>query len=271
MIALGIPHCGWDPKRVESLRRLQGELAKLDGPVAGIIKIFSEPGPTKAHIWSRKMWEWAVSTGADHFLTIQDDALVAPHFWTHLTALLEAVPNNVIGLQAIHPLGPQLWAVGCNWYTTTDMIPGVSYVLPIGILRRFLAWQDHELRPGARETLNEDTLLGLFCAAEGHRIWHPVPTIVDHDSSLPSNYANERTGNRNPTCLWTKHHYPDTWTPRNPLPQPNGQVPHLGRFYQQTPAQFARWVKPYDKWEETVNRIENDLVKVYEMPPQGSA
>jgi hypothetical protein len=56
-------------------------------------------------VWSESMWTWGVTRNADWFLTLQDDASVAPNFWPILRAILEALPGGaeVLGLQVTHP------------------------------------------------------------------------------------------------------------------------------------------------------------------------
>jgi hypothetical protein len=93
----------------------------------------------------------------------------------------------------------------------------------------FLLWRQ-ELRQGAVESVTEDTLLGCFCLSTGHRIWHPIPTIIDHDTSIESTYGNEAHEHRRPSVTWKDSVLADAgefWRPRS--------VPHLGRFYASTP------------------------------------
>jgi hypothetical protein len=255
-IALGIPHCGWDAQRVKMLTRLVGEMGQSPDTVR---MVFSEPGPAHSSVWSEKLWEWWEASGADYCLTIQDDARVAPNFWGCLRAMLEAVPNEVIGLQAIHPAGPALAEVGkYRWYTTRDMLAGVSYVMPRAVVAAFNMWRRCALRPGTAQRLNEDNIVALFCVDHGIRIWHPLPTLVDHHDPaelVPSNYGHGSHGNRNGTWTWLNEmpsDDPEWWRPEA------GGVPHLGRFYQHTPWHLARNV--HDWAEEEMRDLENDLV-----------
>jgi hypothetical protein len=259
-IALGIPHCGWDEQRVTLVRALLADLGGDESPSQAML--FSEPGPAHCSVWSQKMWAWWEESGCDYCLTIQDDARVAPNFWPLLRAMLTSVPDQLIGLQAIHPAGKALAEVGKHrWYTTRDMLAGVSYVMPRNLVLSFNRWRATCLRPGSERRLNEDNLVALFAVDAGLRIWHPLPTLVDHhDPGVPirSNYGHGGHGNRNATWTWIDEApsvEPSWWKPEG--------VPHLGRFYQQSPQWLARNCTSWT--EEEMHDFELDLVQRLEI------
>lgn len=251
--ALGIPHASWKPERKKSLFELalcladegRGQfLSEGHGSLGGSdARIFADREPNYA--WSGKLWKWASETDATHLLQLQDDALVCPEFWAQLHAMVSAVPDKVIGLESAHPVAKDL---PDTWYTTPDMLIGVGYVVPTTLLQEFLVWRSTELRPGGLESVNEDQLLGLWCFVTGRKIWHPVPTIIDHDTSLPSTYGNDEHQDRRPTVTWKDRPLPGTWRP--------GVVVHAPRFYRDTPRLARRWVKgateeDYQRWITT--------------------
>jgi hypothetical protein len=239
---LGIPHAPWRPERVESYRRLLKSIGRHAADDEQT-RTFAEKCAN--YIWSEHMWKWAVSAGekygATHFLTLQDDVLAAPNFWRHLHAMVQSVPFATIGLESVHPLATQ---VAGHWYTTPDMLIGVGYVIPIRELREFLAWRS-KLRKGALESMNEDQMMGVWLFATDRRIWHPVPTIIDHDVSLPSTYGNDRDPARRPSVKWTDREVPKDW--------PTAGVVDLSRFYRDTPNLARRWIldaseDDYQRW-----------------------
>jgi hypothetical protein len=255
-IALAIPHTPWIPERVASMARLENALGTMmvpgfspepsSKPWGGIGRVFTDRAPNK--VWSEQLWLWGLETGADYLCQLQDDVLVSPHFWPELHAMIAAVPDQVIGLEAAHPRGRQLARAGIRWYTTADFLVGVAYVLPRAFLDAFLDWRAHELRDGW--VIDEDMLIGLFCLVTGRMIYHPIPTVVDHDVSLASNYGHENHSHRRPSVTWENFEpagpvasweAPDFWRPR--------AVPHLGRFYSHTPNLARRWVKGFGERE----------------------
>ncbi len=231
--ALGIPHTPWIPARVASLERLRGSLDLIHD-----FRIFADRAPN--HVWSAQMWHWAAETGTTHFLQLQDDVIVTPQFWKVLRAMVSAVPDQLIGLESVleYP-GP--------WYTTSDGLIGVGYVFPMLPLREFLEWRAHALCKGAVESIDEDTLIDVWCVAIGRRIWHPVPTIIDHDTDIKSTYGHEHHSHRRPKVTWKDRSTDVDWTP--------GDVLHAGHFYGGNVARLARrWVKgatdaDWERWK----------------------
>ena len=240
-VALGIPHAPWRSERIVSYRRLASQLLENVSIELAGHRVFADREPN--YSWSAKLWQWAVDTGATHLLQLQDDVIVAPNFWSHLGRMLEGVPNGVIGLEAVHPNVANV--TGC-WYKTYDCLIGVGYVVPTTLLRDFLEWRS-KLRKGAIESVSEDTLLGVWCMVTDHGVWHPVPTIVDHDVDLPSTYGNDAHGHRKPLVTWQDRPVTMCWKPVG--------VPNLGRFYEATPRLARRWIvgateEGYQRWME---------------------
>jgi hypothetical protein len=249
-IALGIPHTPWVPERAQSMARLRKLLGEPLHHTDAAIREGAQPLHYREFIdraanavWSHQLWKWGYETGADHLLQLQDDAIVAPDFWPHLRAIIAAVPDKIIGLEAAHPRGRQIAKSGGRWYTTSDMLIGVGYVIPRELLGLSLRWREMALVDGWK--LDEDMLIGIFCLTTGTRIWHPVPTIIDHDTDLASNYGHENHSHRRPSVTWSdpivagqNMSAPGFW-------EPSG-VPHLGRFYSHTPALARRWVRGFD-------------------------
>jgi hypothetical protein len=207
--ALAIPHTPWVPERVESVNRLMGELFSGGGEPPGLVAWTQITERARNEVWSERMWLWGTSTGASHFLSLQDDVLVAPGFWAALRALVETNPEDVIGLEVAHPMARQLAEEDVRLFTTPDMLIGVGYVIPVKLLEEFLVWREEHLvagwktsGPGGKTALTEDTMIGIWCLATGRRILHPIPTIIDHDVELASTYGNDDHTNRRPYVNW---------------------------------------------------------------------
>lgn len=270
-IALGIPHCPWKPERVQSLARLFEQLG-IGGEDTSApphhCRVFGELGPTRALVWAQKLWAWGAEVDADYFLTLQDDVEVAPNFWAALEAMLRVLPDEVIGLHTSHPLAPELCRDDVRWVTTSDGLQGVGYVMPRKLLVEFREWLASHVKDLEGYPEGEDTLIGLWCLATGRRIYHPVPTIIDHDTSIASAYGNDRHGNRRPTVVWKNAKaFDHAWTlatlaeerfwrglgkviqgpeglqwANNIAPDP---VKHAGRFYAVSPELARKWVEGF--------------------------
>lgn len=206
--ALGLPHTPWVPARVESVSRLLSSLEVLEhdddcpcvdaldhglcatvAPVRAGLKslhMFTDREPCAA--WSQRMYRWAIETGATHLLQLQDDVMVAPDFWPKLRAMVEAVPDQVIGLQSPHPLAPEQFRTGRRWYRDTWLL-GPAWVWPIANLKTYVEWCG--ANPDLVEKTSEDSLACAWFAKTEQWVWHPCPSPVDHNVSVPSTYGND--------------------------------------------------------------------------------
>lgn len=290
--SLAISHTPWIAERVESMRRLALQLgvpyeSKHEPPEGLGIDYRIVEDRVANDVWSERMWSWAAETTATHCVFLQDDVEVAPNFWPALRAIVEARPDDVVGLEVAHPAARMLALEDFRLFTTSDMLIGPGYVVPREQLVEFLEWRKTRLVDGWRTAgadgkpgLTEDTMIGLWCMTTGRRIVHPVPTIIDHDTSIPSTYGNDDHTHRKPYVTWKDaEHCGHAWEPadleapgfwqgrfkRIEHRAPDGsflgyarahntdldvirggmRVPHLGRFYSMTPTLARQWMKGF--------------------------
>lgn len=142
----------------------------------------------RAHVsvWSARMWHGALdrSEGVGHCVFLQDDDRVPLFFGRAIRAIVEAVPDQLIGLHLHHP-GARLAAQDGERFVTTTSCVGVGYVLPAPLLAHFLAWRSTLDRALVYRT-SEDNLLDAWAIHHRRRVWHPVPTVVRPDGTLGS-------------------------------------------------------------------------------------
>ena len=203
-IALAIPHTPWVPARVESMARLREAAGLLgdfgDGTRADFYREFTDRAPN--NVWAEALWRWLAETGADWCLQLQDDVMVAPCFWPALRAMLAAVPDDVdvIGLTSTHPMTHNIAKRGHRWYRTPGNLVGWAYCIRRVALVEFL--EGRAQLPDAFRKQNEDEQIAQWAEKSGRGVWHPVPAIVDHDTSIPSSYANDGHSHRRPQVTW---------------------------------------------------------------------
>jgi hypothetical protein len=261
-LSIAIVHAPWGKGRGESLQRLVESL--WNGVKPGL-HIFKSEGPRRTDEWANEIYAWALDRKSD-LLVLEDDALLCPQFLDVLGAIREANPDRLCNLYNAHPSALDLAAKGVSAYTTLDWMTGVAQLIPWRVLLDFTWWRGHVLRKGAVETIKADTLLGLYAAVSGERVWHPIPTPVDHDDSLASLYGNSKSPMRRSLARWDRLPglpltSPAYWKSKNPF----GADPlvHLGRIHPGTPFGYARWVLPDSPcWEATADRLERDVVTV---------
>lgn len=235
-IALAIPHTPWIPERAASMARLRTALSSDDPAHAGDhYRELTDRAPNA--VWSVDMWRWMLDTGADFCLTLQDDVLAAPCFWPALRAMLEQLPRgHLLGLSGVHPMAAEVARRGHRWYRTTSWVIGWAYGLWRDDLAAFLEWRtsaEGEAYTASIAPNGEDAVLNAWVGRAKRDVWHPVPTIVDHDVSIDSSYSNDDHGHRRPWVTW--HRYdaadlvrPDFWLVNGRLPKHYHTVPqHL--------------------------------------------
>lgn len=291
-IALCVPHAPWLPARVVSMARLRAALQPEAASLVGYRELTDRaPNPE----WSGSMFRWLAEQDSDWSLVVQDDALVPENFWAALRAMLAALPRyaQIVGLHVCHPIAGALAREDVRIFTTSDALVGLAWAMRTEALREFVRWRARELEPGWEQptmrpgdepgrpsgppSLTEDTMIGVWALATGRRVWHPIPAIVDHDTSLESTYGNDEHEHRRPQVTWADAaRFAHAWEPsdleapgfwqgrfkRIAKRAPDGteqgyarahsmdpdviacgaRQPHLGRFYESTPELMRRWV-----------------------------
>lgn len=314
-LSLAVTHVPWVPERVAFMARLRAALGLteavkhwVDGapegtePVGTIIaKGEPLPAPVIAYreerdkgtndVWSGKIWGWSIEqTWADWCAFGQEDVIPMPGFWPAVVAMLEALPDDadVVGLQAAHPLIRQLALEGHRWCTSADMLIGPFYFVRRAALEEFLIWRNTKLKAGWRKPtaqklpqLTEDTMLGVWALATGRKIWHPIPTLIDHDTSIASTGGNDHHQHRRPVVTWESNAWKvdedfaiddvrfwmrakestsdndgtNAWSANS-----RAGIPHLGRFYEATPSLAYQWVEGFTEAEYVKARANDGRV-----------
>ncbi len=237
--ALAVPHTPWVTDRVRSMFDLMQAIGGGNAPPGTSIRHFIDREPNVE--WSRKLWAWGdgicAVEGATHLLQLQDDATVAPNFWTALSAMVAAVPDQIIGLQGAHPAFRLLARDGHKWARSHAWMVGVGYVIPRDALAELVKFRS--IFDGIAHEKNEDDFIAWFCTETGRDVWHPIPTIIDH-TPIPSTYGNDANKFQRPTVTWREFGADeitraDFWTPAADVPIVAN--PHLNRcwFCQQEP------------------------------------
>lgn len=213
-LAYAVPHTPWVEARVRSFDRLNHalglgvywtdshgiiEMGGQDDSGKQMFRFFTERAPN--HVWSKEMWEWGESVGGTHFLQLQDDVIVAPNFWQALRAMIAARPNDIIGLESAHPAMRLIARDGFRWCYSKAWMVGVGYVLPSARLKELNVYRA-SLPDTLAVTTNEDEVISRFCIEHDISIWHPLPTIIDHDTNVPSTYGHENHLYRKPVVTW---------------------------------------------------------------------
>lgn len=229
-IALGIPHTPWVAARVESMSRLRERLGVgprgIDSPPMPCASYREFTDRAKNHVWSLQMWNWAFDTGCEFFLTLQDDVEAMPvGFWPALRAMLAVLPpREVLSLSSVHPGALEISRQSHRWYRTRSQLVGWAYGMRRADLHSLLAFREEDLGPRAAK-INEDDIVNHWILETGRSAWHPVPSIVDHDTTIASSYANDAHTLRRTVVRWEGYKpevlaAPEFWRLQGPSPPP---------------------------------------------------
>lgn len=294
-LALAIPNCAFDPHRIRSLALLKEKLGirnDRDECDRAEVAVFPSVGPTPNWVWSAKVFDWFESRDSEWSMLIQDDVLPVPGYWDVAEAAISSA--SAAGAEAfcffnVIPPAPSFAQQGCNWLTTSDWMVGPNWVVKTSFMRNeFAEFRKKRLRAGwntpgpngrLASGLNEDTMLGLALASYGKKIWHPIPSLTDHDTSVASTYGNSGFAFNRASYAWDAWARapravadlkdPAYWVPRNPpTTGVKGTAPHLGCAYKFTPFNFLRWVHddggPYGAlpWGERYEQLVADFVRL---------
>lgn len=185
--ALCIPHLP-SSERDASLARLRLALGGEISADPTRLFVFTEKLPN--HKLYEACWSWLAEQETDYGIILQDDVIPCAGFWTVLRNALEACPSHIVALNnctPVHRHSPVADDKGLRWVTSNDGLVGHGYVMPTKAYRSLLDWRA-ELPAKSQEEIHEDTLIDLWAMHKKMLVWHPVPALIDHDSSLESNY-----------------------------------------------------------------------------------
>jgi len=210
-IAIAISAAPWIPERKVTLDALLGDLTEqgdVENPF--VLRVFDDRGDT-SRVWASKEWEWARKwarpiVGANVFLALQDDCIIPTFFIRSLQAMLTALPPRaILGLASVHPYAHEVKRLGERWFRTRAWVMGWGYAMRRAELLEFEAFEkEHE---GSDHC--EDALVAAFATATKRDVWHPVPTIVQHNTLLASTWAQSDLQKNRSQVTW-EHGYSES-------------------------------------------------------------
>lgn len=196
-IAIAIPHAAHKPGRKESLSKLLEHLP--DGQCRMLV--LSDPLPHWE--WSKRLWRWGLESGADYLVQLQDDVIVPENFIAAVKALLTSNPNDVTALMGIHPLAREVARMGGKMHRTRAWLLGNAYALSHRFLAQFVPWV--EAHESEARVFSEDAFINRYCVDTARDVWHCVPSLADHDTSVPSTWGADSNGHRRATVSWKEY------------------------------------------------------------------
>lgn len=213
------------PERKAALDRLLAELRPQCNAV-GVPLLVHEDHEGKGSLgpWLHVLAEGAAWPDVTHVTYLPDDAILVPHFIEVLLACIEAQPEAVLCFQSNHLDAPKAYEAGARWYTTPDGFTAFGGTMPVQWVREHLEWRRTMLRPDV--LVQGDEGVNLWAMATGRRIYKSLPSLVDHDLTIPSADGNDAD-------IHKSARRPLVWDAEADLRRIDwgGQVVTLGRTY----------------------------------------
>lgn len=188
--------------------------------------------------WLRCLEHGAAYPETTHVTFLPDDAILCPHFVKTLLACIKGKPEAILCFQSNHLNSPKVKA---PWYTTVDGFTAFGGTMPKAWAAEHLAWRETAIEEGL--LVQGDEGVNLWAMATGRLIYKSVPSLVDHDTSMPSKDGND-------------HH--ETMSPRRSLVFWPGvalqdvdwsaEPEHLGRTYKGNHWSLVRKLRP-EVWD----------------------
>lgn len=219
-LAVGFTHAAFEPRRRVSLSRARETLdmsMKLLGVDWTVLVICDEIRQGNLVPWLNTL-DRLLESDATHLVMLPDDVILPTTFAESLLAFVQAFPEDLLDLFANHPDAGQALRQLYTAYETPDGFVGFG-VFPRALAARFALWRAHALVQPWRDAhahpqgCNADESVALWAMSEGIRTIKPLPSLVDHDASLPSlelggTFPLRRSSAWAPELLHTK---PEAW------------------------------------------------------------
>lgn len=177
---VGVLHASHVEWRRRNLTRMYNRLTKFNGPMCAFsrepLSMFVGKGDTAIEYFEdlhARRVSWARETGTSHWVFLDDDLIISPHFWDNVRAMVQAKPNAIIGLHSNHPDAP----ADARWYRTNAWVCGAAYILPRKHALSFKHWDD-----ASYVSRMFDSQLNEWITHGGgpKEVWHPNPAPIQH-------------------------------------------------------------------------------------------
>jgi len=179
------------PLRSSEAARLYGIIARM--PFAHVALAYDD----KNDEWSNGRRSLLAHGSSDWHVIIQDDAIISPMFYANLLDALQHVPSSSIVSLYTGTVRPEQVRVktglsmargkNASWLSSNSLYWGVGVALPTRDIESLVQAVDASILP-------YDRRIGSYFAALRRPVYYTIPSIVDHDYTLPSLLANDREG-----------------------------------------------------------------------------
>lgn len=171
-LSAAVMHAAWAVERRPWVQSIFAEADQANQEVS-LIQDTKREG-----VWptAKRAWE-AIDIGATHHLVLQDDVVLCPNFFEVVKEVIAARPNHPIGPFTRRGACVEAAARGEFWATIDGGAWGPAFILPVPMLREYLAWERVNVRTNFP---HDDERLAMFLTATKRPSWATVPSLVEH-------------------------------------------------------------------------------------------
>lgn len=169
------------PSRADRLQKLMEDIRSMSHPDFDydVVVDINSLG-----IWetAKKAWK-AYAPDATHHMVLQDDIILSQDFFTVSKKLIGYVSkfDPTASLSFCDNLEREMQAAkrnGLHWVVTTKCRHAQCLVQPTNQINHWIDWCEWYIRP---EYYHDDGRLEIYLFKHNRRIWHAVPSLVEHD------------------------------------------------------------------------------------------
>lgn len=142
---------------------------------------------------ARKCWLANIEKGRDYCMVVQDDVEPVRDFMVNVWKMVQDRPTDVLSLfcSRMRDMDEAL-KDGASWVEYDNICWGQTIVLPTKIAKAVVEWSDQYVKD---EWIMDDARVALWSVLNGHKIYCPVPTPLQHKKELKSTWADRDGSN----------------------------------------------------------------------------
>jgi hypothetical protein len=145
----------------------------------------------------RRVGELLAGEGHTHVCVLQDDVILCKAFLRTLTRVVEATPVDPLSLfTARRSIVREAESKGTKLLRRYSLDTAQALVFPVFQFGALCRWVDKQERSGVPPAWHhhDDVRIDAWARALRWPIVHVVPSLVDHDTALPSTLGHPRSG-----------------------------------------------------------------------------
>ena len=187
-LVIGLCIAAFDPERLAAGNKLVEELRPQCDRLGVNLFVQREMERRGSLAPWLEMFDTASVLPATHYTYLPDDAILVPHFVETLLNAIAAKPEHILCFQSNHNRSREAAAQGAHWYSTVDGFTMFGGTMPMSWWLEHREWR-RNIKPDI--LVQNDEGVNLWAMATNRLIHKSLPSLVDHDTGMPSQDGND--------------------------------------------------------------------------------